>query len=118
MDSSPNIFCKIELIKKGIHSLHLNIHLNPEAPNIHEEHSSITWTPTIEEQDFLIDVLSLIEHQKKNKHMTFSTRTQINTKDTLESQIDNTLEQNTRRNLQKEDKKVDTIDKRIEQILN
>ncbi len=119
MDSSSNIYCKIELIKKGIHSLHLNIHLNPDAPNIKNGQTSITWSPTGEELDFLNDALSLIDQHKKNKHITFSTRSQNDAvKETIESQIDNKLEQNNNKYFQKRNKINDPTNESIEQIIS
>ena len=70
---ADNINCKIELIKDPTtgHML-LTAHLNPQAPNITTDEHTISWTPTHEEQEFLIDAIRLLKNQQQSPIVTFS----------------------------------------------
>jgi hypothetical protein len=120
MDSSYNIFCKIELIKNTKQSLNMNIHINPEAPNINQESNSVTWTPTKEEQEFLMDVLLLINDHKNNKHITFSKKDK-NLIDSIESNkktMDTSIEQTIEKHLESKRKPIEEEKyKAIEKII-
>jgi len=68
-----DIFCKIELIKdKNDGNITLTAHLNPQAPNVTTEEHTVSWTPTFEEQKFLIDAISLVNKQQQQPVVTFS----------------------------------------------
>jgi hypothetical protein len=68
-----DIFCKIELIKdKNSGNITLTAHLNPQAPNVFTDEHTISWTPTFEEQTFLIDAILLLNKQQKKPIVTFS----------------------------------------------
>lgn len=68
-----DIFCKIELIKdKNSGSITLTAHLNKQAPNVSSEDHTISWTPTFEEQKFLMDAISLVNKQQQQPIVTFS----------------------------------------------
>ena len=98
MQKSKDIKYKVELIKKTDHKLGLNIHLNPEAVNVLHDENTITWTPNSDEENFLFDVLSLLEKQKSSSNITFSQKEKkFSSKsfDTLHNTIDTTLERKT-----------------------
>lgn len=68
-----DIFCKIELVKdKNSGNITLTAHLNPQAPNVLTEEHTISWTPTFEEQKFLIEAISLVNKQQQQPLVTFS----------------------------------------------
>ena len=80
-----DIFCKIELIKdKNSGNITLTAHLNPQAPNVTTEEHTVSWTPTFEEQKFLIDAISLVNKQQQQPVVTFSKKiTQPSNKEDL-----------------------------------
>jgi hypothetical protein len=68
-----DIYCKIELIKdKTTGKMMLTTHLNPQAPNVITDEHTVSWTPTFEEQHFLIDAISLIKEQQHQPLVTFT----------------------------------------------
>jgi hypothetical protein len=68
-----NIYCKIELIKDpNTGQLSLTAHLNPQATNITTDEHTISWTPTHEEQQFLIDAIHLLKNQQQSPVVTFT----------------------------------------------
>lgn len=70
--AEDNLYCKIELIKNpSTGHITLTTHLNPNAPNITLEEHAISWTPTLEEQQFLIDAISLLQKQQQQPLVTF-----------------------------------------------
>lgn len=70
--AEDNIYCKIELIKNpSTGQIMLTTHLNPNAPNITIEEHAISWTPNLEEQQFLIDAISLLKKQQHHPLVTF-----------------------------------------------
>ena len=70
-----NIHCKIELVKNSSDGqMMIKAHLNLQAPNIRFDEQTITWTPTFEEQNFLIDAFKLIQNQKKQPLVMFTKR--------------------------------------------
>lgn len=87
--SKDTIHCKIELIKdSSTGQMTLTAHLNPQAANIQVDEQTISWTPTHEEQQFLIDAIGLIQKQKHQPLVTFTKKTNENT----QTNIDNTTE--------------------------
>lgn len=119
-----NIYCKIELIKDpNTGQISLTAHLNPQATNITTDEHTISWTPTHQEQQFLVDAIHLIKNQQQSPIVTF-TKKQLNTSkdkqktatDEIESinqTIDN-LPVNNNKSTQKE-YGPDTIEKIIKQ---
>ena len=71
MHDDQNILFKLELIKHN-KTLNLNIHLNPQAQNIDQDEHTITWTPTKDEQLFLLESLELIKQQEMNEILVFN----------------------------------------------
>ena len=68
-----NIYCKIELIKDpNTGQMSLTAHLNPQATNITTDEHTISWTPTHEEQQFLIDAIHLLKNQQQSPVVTFT----------------------------------------------
>src|SRR6056297_1649146 len=68
-----NIYCKIELIKdSNTGQMSLTAHLNPQATNITIDEHTISWTPTHEEQQFLIDAIHLLKNQQQSPVVTFT----------------------------------------------
>lgn len=73
--SEDNIYCKIELIKNpSTGQMSLTAHLNPNAPNISTEEHTISWSPTYDEQQFLMEAISLIQKQDQKPIVTFTKR--------------------------------------------
>ena len=87
--TKDNINCKIELIKDPITGrMSLTAHLNPQSPNITTDEHTISWSPTQEEQQFLVDAIHLIKNQQPSSVVTF-TKKQLNTcKDKQETETD------------------------------
>lgn len=93
--TKADIYCKIELIKdKSTGKMMFSAHLNKDAPNVTTDEQSVSWTPTIEEQHFIIDTISLLHKQdytplvtftKKNKQSQPLNKDQQNTQETIES---------------------------------
>ena len=76
-----NINCKIELIKNPTTGrMSLTAHLNPQAPNITTDEHTISWTPTHEEQEFLIDAIHLLKNQQQSPIVTFSKKDDVSSK--------------------------------------
>jgi len=71
MHDDSNILFKLELIKHN-KTLNLNIHLNPQAENIDQDEHTITWTPTKDEQLFLLESLELIKQREMNDTLVFN----------------------------------------------
>jgi hypothetical protein len=71
--SEDNIYCKIELIKNpSTRQISLTAHLNPNAPNISTDEHTISWSPTFDERQFLIEAISLIHKQEQEPIVTFT----------------------------------------------
>ena len=71
--SKTDIYCKIELVKdKNTGKMMVTAHLNPQAPNIITNEQSISWTPTFEEQHFLMDAIALLKKQQDQPIVTFT----------------------------------------------
>ena len=96
--SATNIHCKIELVKDvSTNQITFTIHLNPQASNIKNEEHTISWTPSVEEQIFLIDTIKLLQDQKDHPLVTFRKKnntmpkkeTQVETIETINQTIDN-----------------------------
>ena len=77
MHDDSNIFFKLELIKHN-KTLNINIHLNPLAQNITNDDQTITWTPTKDEEAFLLEGLQLIKQQEMNATLIFNKKQNIN----------------------------------------
>jgi len=77
MHDDSNIFFKLELIKHN-KTLNVNIHLNPHTQNITNDDQTITWTPTKDEQAFLLEGLQLIKQQEINTTIIFNKKQNIN----------------------------------------
>ena len=75
MHEDSDILFKLELIKQN-KTLNLNIHLNPEAQNLFQDEHSITWTPTKDEQIFLLETLELIKQSEMNNTLIFNKKQQ------------------------------------------
>ena len=86
-----DIYCKIELVKdKTTGKMMLTTHLNPQAPNVITDEHTVSWTPTFEEQHFLIDAISLIKEQQHQPLVTFTKKEKLQSfkkesKDTTET---------------------------------
>jgi len=94
--TKADIYCKIELIKdKSTGKMMFSAHLNPTAPNVKTDDHTISWSPTIEEQHFIIDTINLLHKQEHKPLVTFTTKknqtqqsiknTEHNTQETIES---------------------------------
>lgn len=75
MHDDANILFKLELIKNN-KTLNLNIHLNPQAENIFKDEHTITWTPTKDEQHFLLEALELIKQRETDNTLVFNKKHQ------------------------------------------
>ena len=75
MHDDSNIFFKLELIRHN-KNLNVNIHLNPYAQNITSDDQTISWTPTRDEQAFLLECLQLIKQQEINATLIFNKKQQ------------------------------------------
>jgi hypothetical protein len=76
MQDDSNILFKLELIKYH-KTLNLNIHLNTQAENIYQDEQTITWTPTKDEQLFLLEALELIKQKEINNTLVFNKSQQV-----------------------------------------
>lgn len=87
--SKKNIHCKIELIKdSSTGQMTLTAHLNPQASNIKTDEHTISWTPTLEEQQFLIDAIGLIQKQEQQPIVTFTKKINENTQKVNENTVE------------------------------
>jgi hypothetical protein len=87
--SKNNIHCKIELVKDpSTGQMILTAHLNPHASNITTDDHTISWTPTLEEQQFITEAISLIQKQQQKPIITFTKKTNNHKKKTIESKED------------------------------
>ena len=65
MAQQQNINFKVELCRNPVtESLDFIIHFNPQTYNLTIANQNIQWIPTKDEQRFLIDVFSLLEHKQ------------------------------------------------------
>lgn len=118
--SKDNIYCKIELIRHpSTGQMSLTAHLNPNAPNITMEEHAISWTPTFEEQRFLIDAISLLGKQQHQPIVTFRKKYTTDEEDYPDNEnIDNInqkIDDLPRSNNQTEKKPTHTIEEIIRQ---
>lgn len=66
MKKPENIFVSLQLRKdQATGSLLLDIHFNNEAPNFTMDQDNISWSPTIEELDFIGEVFDLVAKNKR-----------------------------------------------------
>ena len=123
MESLENIFCKIELVKNNKDNLNICIHLNPQASNIQHDGNALSWSPTKEELNFLLETIMLINKQDINKNLTFQIKNVLNAKNsdhTNEKSIDRKVNETIEKHLtinKKSDKEnnEESIDKIIKE---
>ena len=66
MKKPENIFISLQLRKDQTSGgLLLDIHFNKDAPNFTMDPENVTWSPTIEELDFIAEVFDLIAKNKR-----------------------------------------------------
>jgi hypothetical protein len=72
MQSNSSIHIKVELKKNpNTNVIELIAHLNPMAPNITNNSDDISWEPTLEEREFIVDTFNLVKKQNINPDITF-----------------------------------------------
>ena len=66
MKKPENIYISLQLRKEqNSGGLLLDIHFNRDAPNFSIDQDSVSWSPTIEELDFIGEVFDLIAKNKR-----------------------------------------------------
>jgi hypothetical protein len=106
MQSNSSIHIKVELKKNpNTNIIELIAHLNPMAPNITNNSDDISWEPTLEEREFIVDTFTLVKKQNINPDLTFKRNVQeLNEEDSTkelnyenqkenEDYIENTIEE-------------------------
>ena len=70
MNKHDKIYVKIQIEKdKDSGELTIRTHFDPDAPNLFQEKSSISWYPTHEEIEFINETFELIsKHKSKDNH--------------------------------------------------
>jgi len=68
MKKPDNIYVALQLRKdQNSGNLLLDIHFNKEAPNFSHDQESISWSPTLEELDFIAEVFDLVAKNKRGE---------------------------------------------------
>jgi len=65
MDKNENVFIKLQIEKsKKSGNLMITINFDKQAPNFSIDNETISWTPTFEELDFIIETSEIISKRK------------------------------------------------------
>jgi len=68
MKKPENIFVSLQLNKDDTSGeLSLNIQFDQEAPNFYKDKSGISWSPTLEELNFVSEAFEMFSHGKSQR---------------------------------------------------